>query len=144
MLSLKSEIGKKSGPYRDVITAERIGAFLKAIGASESSKAPPTFMTVFRRGEFDLLKSIGVDLAQILHTEQEYEYFHEICAGDQIRFESVLAHVLEKQSSSVDLQFLTFATDVVLEKASGEVLAGQSQTTVVIRNQKTQKADVSS
>ena len=144
MLSLKSEIGKKAGPYRDQITAERIRAFAKAVGSSDHTQAPPTLMTVFRQGEFDLFGQLGVDLAQILHTEQEYEYFHPIHAGDMIRFESALIQVLEKQTSSVDLQFLTFATDVVVEKESGDLRAGLSKTTVVIRHQKTKKPDHSS
>lgn len=141
MLSLKSEIGKKAGPYRDQITAERIRAFTKAVGSSDQTQAPPTFMTVLRQGEFDLFGQMGIDLAQILHTEQEYEYFSPIQAGDRIRFESTLVQVLEKQTSSVDLQFLTFTTDVVVEKESGDLQAGLSKTTVVIRHQKPKKTD---
>ena len=136
MLSLKSEIGRSAGPFYETVTSEQIVAFAKAVGLPETQIAPPTFMTVFRRGEFELLRLIGVDLSHILHAEQEYEYIQDLSAGDQIRIESKLSHVAEKQTSSVDMKFLTFETSIHIEGNSAESLAGKAKTLMVIRTQK--------
>ena len=81
-VSLKDHVGVTSEMYSEKISAERIQAFGQAIGLGrESTATPPTFLTLFRHGEFDLLKKIGVDLARVLHAEQEYDYENEIQAG---------------------------------------------------------------
>lgn len=136
MLSLKSEIGKSVGPYFEEVTVERIAAFAKSVGLPETRVAPPTFMTVFRRGELDLLDAIGVKLAHVLHAEQEYEYMQDIQAGDRVRLESKLAHVAEKETASVDMQFLTFETEIHLEGEAEYSLAGKAKSLIVIRTQK--------
>ena len=94
MLSLKSEIGKTLGPYRDEVTQERIHSFCRAIGAKESLTAPPTFLTVFRKGEFDLFRLLGIELAHVLHAEQGYQYENFIQAGDIVQFETSVINVL--------------------------------------------------
>lgn len=141
MASLKSHVGMRSGVYRDKITPERISAFCSAIGLSKVSTnvegtfvAPPTFMTVFRKGEFDLFQQLGIDLASILHAQQEYQYERSICSGDAILFETTLSNVLEKKGSSSQLQFITVETHVQAETASGVQSVGRSTTSVVVRN----------
>jgi hypothetical protein len=132
-LSLKSEIGIKSGPYQDQITLDRIHSFRKAIGAQLDLVAPPTFLTLFRRGEFDLFKVLGVELSRVLHAEQEYDYQHPILAGDQVHFETTLTQVLEKNGTSYRMQFLTFETDVQSQRDSTRVPVGKAKTMIVIR-----------
>lgn len=134
MPPLKELLGKRSSLYREEITSSRISNFCKAIGAVESDVAPPTFMTVFRGGEFELFKVLNVELANILHAEQEYQYETPIHAGSTIRFETVLTQALEKQGSSVHLQFLTFETDFHTEDGSELRCIGKSKTMIVIRN----------
>lgn len=136
MLSLKSEIGRSVGPFYETVTLEQMVTFAKAVGLPETQIAPPTFMTVFRQGEFELLRLIGVQLSQILHAEQEYEYIQNLSVGDQIRIDSKLSHVAEKQTSSVDMQFLTFETCIHIEGKSAESLAGKARSLIVIRTQK--------
>lgn len=136
MSSLKSKIGKRVGPYRDTITQDRMSAFCQAIGVPIASSAPPTFLTVFRRGEFDLFEELGIALPKVLHAEQEYQYDAPLLAGDRIRFETTVTQALEKNGSSGHMQFITFETRFHSERQSSDVYIGQSKTTVVIRDKK--------
>jgi hypothetical protein len=133
MLSLKNEVGKEVGPYYDEVTAERIVNFCRAIGSSNDHEAPPTFLTIFRKGEFELFQKLGFDLSQVLHTEQEYEYESSILAGDRVEFVTSLTHVLEKKGSRSFMQFLTFETEFRVERNSLRIRLGKSKTTIVIR-----------
>jgi acyl dehydratase len=133
MLSLKSEVGKQVGPYSDEVTAERIVNFCKAIGSTAFNEGPPTFLTVFRKGEFDLFNQLGFDLSQVLHAEQEYDYENPVIAGDRVEFKTALTQVLEKQNSRSFMQFLTFETEFQAQRESVVVRIGKSKTTIVIR-----------
>ena len=136
MLSLKSEVGKVVGPYLEQVTSDRILNFCKAIGSVGSHEAPPTFLTVFREGEFELFRQLGFDLSQVLHAEQEYDYTHSVIAGDQLEFSTTLSHVLEKQSSKAFMQFLTFETEFFAKRKSEHLNIGRSKTVIVIRGGK--------
>lgn len=129
-LSLKDRVGETASGYRESADAERIRRFCEAVGAPISEVAPPTFMTVFRKGEFDLFSKLGIPLARVLHAEQEYVYRGVIRAGDEVTYETRLTHVLEKNGASGSMHFLTFETEVAT--ASGP--AGLSKTTIVVRS----------
>ncbi len=136
MLSLKSDVGKAVGPYHDEVTSEKIKEFCRAIGSSELHEAPPTFLTVFRKGEFELFQKLGFDLSQVLHAEQEYQYDTPVLAGDRIEFKTALTHVLEKDGARSFMQFLTFETEFQVERDSSLLKIGKSKTTIVIRGSK--------
>ncbi len=133
MISLKSKVGLKSGSYRDDITVERIAAFCRAVGSEVSKVAPPTFMTIFRRGEFDLFSTLGIELSKVLHAEQDYQYSNPIQAGDCITFETEVLTVLEKQGSTASMQFITFETQLTAERGSRKLAIGKAKSTIVIR-----------
>jgi hypothetical protein len=139
--SLKEQEGRVAGPYQAQVTQKQISLFCQAIGAKEGSVAPPTFLTAFRKGEFDLFKDLGFELSQVLHAEQEYEYENPLMAGDQVSFKTTLAHVLEKQSKSSSLQFLSFETQFQSVGADKQLPIGKAKTTVVIRSKRENHAD---
>src|SRR4051812_12434444 len=104
-IPLKNQVGKSVGPYQTEVTQSQVSLFCQAIGTQGSSVAPPTFLTTFRKGEFDLFSLLGVELSSVLHAEQEYQYENFLHAGDRVSFETVLSHVLEKQGSASWMQF---------------------------------------
>jgi acyl dehydratase len=108
--SLKDQVGITSQTYSEEITQNRLTSFCQAIGSQVrvDDAAPPTFLTLFRKGEFELLKQIGFDLSQVLHSEQEYQLENSIHTGDQIIFETRLAQVIEKRRPPLKLNFLFF------------------------------------
>jgi len=66
--------------YRDVDVARKAGY--------ESIPVPPTFPTSFvfwtGGGLLGTVNSVGADVNKLLHSEEDYEYFAPICAGDVI------------------------------------------------------------
>lgn len=136
MLPLKNKIGTRSGSHTEVVTAERIKAFCQAVGVSQYDEAPPTFLTVFRRGEFEMLQTLGLELANALHADQQYDIIQPIRAGNQIRFETEVSQVLEKVSTKQNMQFLTLETQfhlIAQNPADAPKLIGKSISTLVFR-----------
>ncbi len=127
-MDLKNFVGKKIGPYTDQASPDRVAAFIAAVGAKDRGEAPPTFMTVCRRGEFELLEQMGIPLSRVLHGEQEYLYEGRILSGDTLSYESWLAQAFEKKGST-PLQFLVFETHV---SVAGKRV-GTSKTTIIVR-----------
>ena len=126
----KPEKGHKSKCFTEPVTQARIDSFASAIGARSREEAPPTFMTVFRQGEFQILQECEVPLSSLLHAEQTYEYRGAIRAGDDVQYETVLSNLLEKQGSAGKMQFFTFETSVRSERA-GDL--GIARTLIVVR-----------
>lgn len=133
---LESAVGWKSGPHREKVTAERIDLFRRAVAAKERPVAPPTFLTILRKGEFELFQRMGVDLANVLHAEQEYQYDNRILPEDELIFQSEVVQVLGKSGSTGSLRFVTFESTVEAERGrrrKERISIGKSRTTVVVR-----------
>src|SRR5207245_301612 len=86
--------GKVFPSFSYTVERGKLREFLSAIG-DDPSKAklpdaivPPTFPTVFLfwggEGLEGTLKEIGIELFNVLHAEQEYEYFMPVRVGDTI------------------------------------------------------------
>lgn len=139
-MNIKSQVGQKSGPYREVMTLARIADFGRAIGMTHGTDswvvgtAPATLMTIFRKGEFDLFQKLQIPLSKVLHAEQEYLYENSIEPEDRISYETVLSQVLEKGGAhKASIQFLVFETRVQAERDSRSVPIGTGKTTIVVR-----------
>jgi hypothetical protein len=134
-INLKDQVGRKVGPYEESADPERIDRFRRAVGAAPGSAAPPTFLTICRKGEFALFEKFGFKLSNVLHAEQLYAYGEPILAGDRLVYETWLANALEKSGSSGKMRFLTFETEVMVFRkgAPGFLRAGGARTTIVVR-----------
>lgn len=128
-MELKSRIGETVGPYHDDVQAEHVEKFRKAVGAHATDAVPPTFLTICRKGEFDLLQRLGIPLARVLHGEQEYVYHRPLEVGSRLTYETKLIQALEKKGSASILQIVTFETDV--RDSVGTVAT--SRTTIIYR-----------
>lgn len=124
--------GERHGPLREKITAQRIAAFRGAIGAKAGESAPPTFMTLLRGGEFELMKRFGIQLKNVLHAEQTYRYKDQIRAGDELEYETVLSNVLEKRGKSA-MHFMTFDTEVAAIRDGARISVGSCHSIIVYR-----------
>lgn len=128
----KSQEGAKSRVYKESVGRERLEKFCLAIGqrgpaALRVEVAPPTFMTVFRKGEFEIFDLLGLKLESLLHAEQGYQYKSDIRIGDEVEFQTQLSHVLEKKGGA--LSFLTLETKFF----SGARAIGSSRTTIIVK-----------
>jgi hypothetical protein len=132
---LKSRVGETSAEYSEKVDEARLQAFRAAVGATGPG-VPPTFMTCFRAGEFELFNTLGFELSQVLHAEQEFTYENDLQAGDTAFFKATLTNVLEKISSSGGaLRFLSFVSTIEAQRDGTRVKIGSSKTTVVVRGQ---------
>jgi len=103
----------QSSTFEEEITPERLRAFRTAIGLTAGShEVPPTYLTRFRQGEFELLERLGVPLQNVLHAEQDYQYFAPLRPGMKILYETVLANSFEKKGRAGSLHFLVTETRV--------------------------------
>lgn len=128
----KSHEGAVSNSYKEKISDERIREFCGAVGADVASTAPPTFLTVFRAGEFELLERMGIALASVLHGEQTYLYNSDLRAGDEVSFKTTLTSVHEKKGARGQMTFLSFET--LIEAAGARTRrVGTSRTTIIVR-----------
>jgi hydroxyacyl-ACP dehydratase HTD2-like protein with hotdog domain len=133
-MSVKTFIGLKSGPEEERIDPERVKEFARVFDSKNLQEVPPTYLTLFRKLEFELFDRIGFSLSKVLHAEQDYQYEKPLKAGMQISYETTLANVLEKRGSKVSLTFLVLES-VFHEKTAnglGDRLA-TAKTTVVVR-----------
>lgn len=125
--------GLKSKPKTFHVTEQHLRAFCAAVGSKYRGEAPPTFLTVLREGEFDLLEDMGIKLAQALHADQEYTYEDRILPGDVLNFESTLTKAFEKKGSKGPMKFMVFETQFVALRAGKSVPVGCAKSTIIVR-----------
>lgn len=78
--------------YRNVDAAQNAGY--------KNIPVPPTFPTCFAfwgyGGLIGIVNAVGADVTKLLHSEEEYEYFAPICAGDVITGKMKVAEMYER------------------------------------------------
>ena len=129
-MDVKKFSGERSALRTEIVTEERLKIFASAIGAS-SILDLPTFLTVFREGEFEVVDRMGIALSQVLHGEQEYVLKSAIKPGDEISYFTTLMSVHEKKGKAATLHFLVLETDFIETKSDRDI--GTSRTTFVVR-----------
>jgi acyl dehydratase len=132
-------VGRRYGPFRNTVCAERIRAFALAVAGGvpgyfgsahgephpysvdeEAARrsphgtlvAPPTFGVTFAMEPFALACSdpeLGLDLLRLLHAEQEFEHGVPVRPGDVLTTEGEIVEVRSKGS----LDFMTVRTETV-------------------------------
>ncbi len=93
------------------ITSEAVEKFKKATHTTYSSGIPKTFVTLYRRAEFDWLGRLGVDFRNLLHTDQEYDYLEPLEVGDEPVVRTKIADKKDRKS----LTMLTLQSDIIVE-----------------------------
>lgn len=64
------------------VSRQSITQFVEATHSEHCGLDPLTFATIFRSTEFQWLDRLQVDLRQLLHTDQEYEFVAPLKEGD--------------------------------------------------------------
>jgi len=93
------------------LTEKRLSDFKRAIRAGYASIVAPSYGTTFRKGEFDLLDTLKVDLKKLLHTDQNYEYFAPFQIGDIPEVETKFVTAKERRG----MVFVYLETRVTVE-----------------------------
>lgn len=116
----KSKIGMEFPPLTMVVEKTKIAEFAAAVALKDSNEeidpiyydeeaakkagykgipVPPTFMTscfFWTDGLMCIVKALGFDLGNFLHSEEEYEYLGQMYAGDVITRKMKVADMYER------------------------------------------------
>jgi hydroxyacyl-ACP dehydratase HTD2-like protein with hotdog domain len=120
----KTLIGKATEPVEMEVEKGQVRRFAAAIGEDglihydeEAAKAagypsligPPTFASALHVTT-ELYDQLGLDDSNIMHAEEEYEYFQAICAGDVITVTHAIADIYDKKTPTGALVFVVIET----------------------------------
>jgi hypothetical protein len=121
--------GKRYPPVEFLLDAERVGAFSTAI-AHPTDDVPPTIVTIpeIAAGLVNVLADpeLGLDLARVLHGEQEYEWGHPLTVGERVVAEATIEDIRSRSG----LEILRLRTDL-RDEAGRIVVVGRS--TLILR-----------
>lgn len=139
---LKGKIGLKSHKSRVTLSDAEMKDFAACVQATVgntvhtpiSSIAIPTVYTIFRAGEFELIDSLGIQLKQVLHAEQQYKMEAPLYPGQELQYQTTLTGVLEKKGTGAKLAFLVFETEFIRSADSARLAVARS--TMVYREMK--------
>ncbi len=139
-------IGRRFPPASGKVEQAAISAFARAIGETNpiyfettaaraagfrAIPAPPTFIFCIKyqaATPVAVLEALGINgqAGDLLHAEQNFEYFKPVCAGDTLTFSEHVADIYEKKGGA--LLFIVLETSVTNQ--SGELVAKISHTEV--------------
>lgn len=107
------------------ITEKQVSDFRNATGTRFTSGVPVTFPTMFRKAEFQFLDLCEVDMRQLLHVDQEYEYVSPVEVGDVLDVSTKIESVRERRG----MYFFTLKTEI----SAGKKMKVISITQFVVR-----------
>lgn len=115
------------------ISKERMNRFFDATAWPHAPRpnSHPTIATCFRQGEFELLKTLGINLKNVLHGEQSYKYHKTIQADIEYSGQTELAQFHEKNGASGVMRFYVFKTTLV--NTNTKELAMECLSTIIYR-----------
>lgn len=152
----KSKLGMEFPPYSFIIEKNKIAEFAAALAQKddtdqikeiyrdeaaaknagyENIPVPPTFPTSFvfwtGGGLMATVDAVGADLSKLLHSEEDYEYFAPICAGDILTRKMKVVEMYErgkKERKGWYAEITVLQTDVINQR--GELVV-RGRTTFV-------------
>lgn len=133
-------IKTKSEIESETIEREQIQKFEKVMGLESSNEGSlsktlnhiPTFLTRFRAGEFKFFDRMGIQLKDVLHGEQEYEYLKEVNCGETIFYQTTLISAPQKQIKETLMTFFLFETLVSGNREMTD-LRSKCRSTIIFR-----------
>ncbi len=138
----KSLIGAETPPGTAEAVAKEMVQFCEAIGdarpeyvdeqAAAAGKfgalvAPPTYPMrfLFDALDPDLFFKLGLNMAGIVHAEQEFVYERPVKAGERLTIAGKVHDIWEKQGRSGMLDFVTFEARAVEETTQEHVFTAR-------------------
>jgi len=96
---------------------------------------PPTFATTFMfrtgGGLMGVVNALGINLGKLLHGEEEYEYFGEVCAGDVITGRIKVTDIYQKERKGKPGRFMEFTVlETEMRNQRGELVIRARSTMV--------------
>jgi len=154
----RTKVGMEFPPYTMIVEKSKIAEFAMAVALKEEKESinpvyydeasaknagyqgitvPPTFMTSFilwtGNGMQEIIKALSVDIQRLLHSEEEFEYYGSIYAGDTITRKMKVVEMYERGKRDRVGRFAevtVLETEVVNQR---DELVAKIRTTVVER-----------
>jgi hypothetical protein len=121
--------GRAYPPVDFTIEAANVAAFAQSLGADPADGLPPTYAAVYALGSTAVQlfqdPEAAVDLANLLHAEQEFEWERQPEVGETVTSRGRVAADVVRRG----MRFITFETDVT---AAGEPVC-RSRALFVVR-----------
>jgi len=145
----KSKVGTQYPPIVWEVERGKIKEMVRAIGDDnpifqdkqaaiaegyQDSPASPTFLTVpamWSAGLASIVMDLNINVAMVLHGEEEYEYYQEIYPGDIITGSTKVLDIEEKTTRSGSKMDLV-TTEIIYQNQRGEKVA-RAKTVIVER-----------
>jgi hypothetical protein len=135
MTIARHHIGFTLPSFTVLVDPERLQQFSRAIGETSpqlcGTIAPPTFLKALE-GEHNssrvMLEALEVNLRDIVHAEQQFDYLAPVRAGDSIQVERRVRDIYDKRDGAIEF--------IVLESVltrEGAVVA-RSRQLIMVRN----------
>ena len=122
-------VGTAYPPVRVEVDAERVRAFARAV-SHPGDGVPPTFATVpeIVAGLGNVVRdpNLGVDLARVLHGDQEYRWERPLEVGEMLVAHAMIESIRRKG----DTEFLVIRTE--LRNDAGELVV-LARSTLIVR-----------
>ncbi|MBR0798898.1 MaoC family dehydratase N-terminal domain-containing protein [Bradyrhizobium jicamae] len=144
----QSAVGRAFAPVTARVEPGRLRFFLDTLGERnplyrepEAARAagyaaapvPPTYLFCLEMMDaadpFEFLTALGIDLANVLHGEQRFDYHAPAVVGDTLTFESRVTGVTDKKGGAMTL----IVVETMVTNQDGVHVADTSRT-VVVRN----------
>ena len=98
---------------------------------------PPTFQTCFALwgggGLMPMIQALGINLARLLHGEEEYEYYAPIHVGDTITCKTKVVDVFDKEKKNQPGKFMEFTVlETEMKNQKGDLVI-KSRSTLIER-----------
>jgi len=124
----RKHIGLEMPPHSADVEKGRLRFFAKATGQTDpiyideqaakaagyrSIPVPPTFLFCLDMevpNPFELIERLDVDLGKVLHGEQSFTYYKDVCAGDRVTYQSKVVDIFDKKDGA--LEFIIKETKV--------------------------------
>ena len=110
MAGVSSVLGRDYPPVQFSIEAEHVAAFARALGCAPEAGVPPTYAAVYALAttvpQLFADEEAGVDVARLVHGEQEFEWERHPRAGEKIQAQGRVIEDVTRRN----LRFLTLET----------------------------------
>lgn len=152
----KTKLGMEFPPYTYVVEKGKIAEFAMAVAQKDSNTdvnpvyvdadaarkegyrdviIPPTMQTCFSMwsggGLGGLIEVLGIDIARLLHGEEEYEYFGEINPGDVMTGKTKVVQMYDKEKKNQPGKYMEFTVmETEIRNQRGELVLKSRTTTV--------------
>ena len=152
----KSKLGMEFPPYTYVVEKGKIAEFAMAVAQKDSTSdvnpvyvdpevakregyrdviVTPTMQTCFSMwsggGLGGLIEVLGIDIARLLHGEEEYEYYGEINPGDVMTGKTKVVQMYDKEKKNQPGKYMEFTVmETEIRNQRGELVLKSRTTTV--------------